>query len=158
MILIRLLLYMVVRIIGYEFWILPDIFDDALFPLYSFTRAEDDIWGYLFRVIILCFIGYLCYEVAKDPAVIKEYAESATQSHDDIVSWGRIKLGIDKVENPLSNAINYDKVLLDEEPEEANASSSSGGASSSDNDRSTDSNDGDYDDEDANDGDQDDDM
>lgn len=120
-ILLRVLLYMIIRPFGYEFWVLPEIFDDNFFPLYSFTKAEDGLWGYLFRVFIFLFIGYLFYEVSRDPTVIKDYVDTAAQSHDDIVSWGRIKLGIDKSENPLGNAISYDKVLIDEDLDEANS-------------------------------------
>lgn len=121
---------MVLRPFGYEFWILPEIFNDELYPLYSFNKADDGIWGYAFRVVILLLIAYLFYEVSRDPAVIKEYVDTAAQSHDDIVSWGRLKLGIDREEKPLGNAITYDKVLLEDDADDKNetltTSSSSG--------------------------------
>lgn len=125
MLLIRVVLYMIVRPIGYEFWVLPDILDDALFPLYSFDKSEDGKWGYLFRISLLLLIGYMFYEVTKDPAMVKDAIEGAAQSHDDLVSWGRVQFGIDKVENPLKNAINYDKDLL-EDIEDQNETKSEG--------------------------------
>lgn len=126
MLLLRVVLYMLVRPIGYEFWILPDILDDSLLPVYSFERSDDGKWGYLFRVGLLLMIGYLFYEVTKDPTVVKDALESAAQSHDDVVSWGRVQFGIDKVENPLKNAINYEKDLL-VEIDDANETSPEGG-------------------------------
>lgn len=48
---IRVSLYLVLRILGIEFWVLPEIFDnDALFPLTSFSFAKDGIWGWVFRL------------------------------------------------------------------------------------------------------------
>jgi hypothetical protein len=128
---LRALLYLVVRPFGYEFWILPEIFEsDSFIPIVSFNKADDAWLGWVFRGVILLFLGWIVWEVARDPGVIKEYAEVSQQSYHDVVSWGRLKIGVDKEDKVVKNAINYDKILSDLEKEDSstveNASEESG--------------------------------
>ena len=44
------------RVLGFEFWLLPEIFvNDKFFPLVTFEWADDGIWGYLYRVASKAF-------------------------------------------------------------------------------------------------------
>jgi translocation protein SEC62 len=119
---LRLALYLVIRVFGYEFWILPDIFEsDSFVPVLSFQKADDALFGYLFRLVstfslpVLLLIGYLAFQIAQDPGVIKEYADVSQQSYHDVVSWGRLKLGVDKEEVVVKNAINYSELISEED-------------------------------------------
>ena len=44
---------------------------------------------------MLLVVGYLSFEVYKDPGSIKGVADVGSQSLDDIVKWGRLKIGAD---------------------------------------------------------------
>lgn len=116
---IRLTLYMLVRIFGYEFWIMPDIFmNDAIFPLVTFERADDHIFGFVCRLVLVLFFGYVFWSVYKEPEILKEYSELSTQSYEDVVSWGRLKLGVDKANITFNNAINYSTSIFEENDED----------------------------------------
>ena len=116
------------RIFGYELWILPDIFEsDSFVPILSFQKADDAVFGYVFRVAstlcspVLLLTAYLAYLINQDPGVIKEYAEVSQQSYQDVVSWGRLKLGVDKEEVVVKNAINYSELITEDDESLQNA-------------------------------------
>ena len=103
------------RIFGYEFWIMPEIFvSDAFFPLMSFEKADDHIFGIICRLIIVVFFAYVFWSVYKEPEILKEYTDISAQSYEEVVSWGRLKLGVDKANLTIKNAINYSQAIFDE--------------------------------------------
>ena len=94
-ILVRQQLYMVLRIVGIEFWILPEIFEnDAQFPLisYGFNFLEEGISGWLWRISIIACFGYFYYIGTTKPEALVEYQTFASEGINDIFEWGRQKL------------------------------------------------------------------
>ena len=44
---------------------------------------------------MVAIFGYIGYQVYQEPESIKEFGKVGTQSFDEIVSWGRLKIGAD---------------------------------------------------------------
>jgi len=61
--LVRFLIYYVCRLAGFEFWILPEIFEnDSFIPYYTFEKADDGWTGVIIRIIfVICTILYLSF-------------------------------------------------------------------------------------------------
>ena len=70
---------------------------------------------------VIGMIVYLAYHINEDPNVIKEYSDISKQGYEDLVSWGRLKIGVDKEEVVVKNAIKYSELLEDNETEEDQA-------------------------------------
>lgn len=50
-IVVRLVSYCILRILGIEFWIMPDLFiADSFVPYYTFCFVSDGVLGWLFRL------------------------------------------------------------------------------------------------------------
>ena len=57
---VRFLIYYFMRLIGFEFWILPEIFEnDSFKPLYSFQKIEESTLSLVIRVMLI--LGTTCY-------------------------------------------------------------------------------------------------
>lgn len=67
LILIRLLIFVLVRICGFSLWIFPNLFEDvgileSFYPLYSFNSNVDGLDGKLSRILGLGFLIYFVYQ------------------------------------------------------------------------------------------------
>lgn len=109
---IRLIIYMLFRIFGYEFWILPDFFEnDKIFPLYTFEKVSDNWFGYTIRIFfILLFALYFYYHIYNFET-ISEITNITKESYHEIVEWG-----IDKIS--FNNTYIKDKMISAEEIDE----------------------------------------
>ena len=50
---VRLLIWYLFRLAGFEFWIMPEIFNDHITPYYTFSRSDDGNWALLLRLLLL---------------------------------------------------------------------------------------------------------
>lgn len=98
-IVIRLAVYYVFRLLGFEFWLLPDVFDkDKFLPLTSFRTAGDGWWGVAIRVLFaLGTIAYVLY-LRTIPGLMDDITKAAIKAHDDAKSYG-----IDKIAFNFTN-------------------------------------------------------
>ncbi|KAI9923165.1 hypothetical protein PsorP6_002710 [Peronosclerospora sorghi] len=87
---VRLFIFFILWMIGYEYWLLPNIFDDNLsvadsfVPLYSLraTDPSERIYRIVGFVAFTCF----CVWVLNQPTDFDEYMELTKQFTDDIYS------------------------------------------------------------------------
>ncbi|RLN93474.1 hypothetical protein BBJ28_00003355, partial [Nothophytophthora sp. Chile5] len=87
---VRLFIFFVLWMIGYEYWLLPNIFDDNLsvadsfVPLYSLqaTGASERIY----RLVALVAFAAFCVWVKNQPTDFDDYMELTKQFTDDIYS------------------------------------------------------------------------
>lgn len=72
----RIILYLVVRLTGWSFWILPNLDDETLGffasfrPLYSFERKKDATFEILLRLVGLIGLAVLVYFISQEPNVM----------------------------------------------------------------------------------------
>jgi len=97
LILVRLAVYIFFRILGFNAYIFPNLFEEVSFiesfkPFFSFDKCEDGTIGYVARAFGLVLLAYLMFRLSQEPEIIQEYQNIATQSYDDIISWGVGKL------------------------------------------------------------------
>jgi len=67
-------------------------FLDSFKPFFSFEKCEDGTVGYVARAVGLIILAYLMFRLSQEPEIINEYKDIGTQSFDDIINWGMLKL------------------------------------------------------------------
>lgn len=94
---IRLIVYYIARLVGFELWILPEIYDNVGFkesfcPVVSCKRLSDGWLGILVRVLLaLATIAYVVY-LYRNPGVIVDVAEAGRKANEDAMQWSLHKL------------------------------------------------------------------
>ncbi|CAD8149495.1 unnamed protein product [Paramecium octaurelia] len=95
---IRLIVYIISRLLGYAFWILPNLNNDSygilgsFKPLYSNYKYTDGKLEISLRLIgIIAFI-FLIYVIVQEPSYITGFQDASSQTIDDILDWGKDKL------------------------------------------------------------------
>ena len=84
-------------LVGYEFWIFPNLNDeycgfvDSFKPFYSFERRRDSKLVVLIRFGVLAMMGLAVNEISKTHS-LSDLKEFATGSYMDIVDWGKNKV------------------------------------------------------------------
>lgn len=87
---VRLFIFFILWMIGYEYWLLPNIFDDNLsvadsfVPLYSLRVTDSS--ERIYRVVGLIAFTCFCVWVWNQPTDFDEYMELTKQFTDDIYS------------------------------------------------------------------------
>lgn len=94
---VRLLIFIVLRILGFEFWIFPNLFQDvsvieSFKPFCSFHRCKDNWNGLGIRLVGLLILALFIYKLAEEPTALHEFKDIGTQSFDDIIEWGTLRL------------------------------------------------------------------
>ena len=115
---IRFIIYYICRLIGYEFWILPEIFDnDSFKPYYTFKKVEESklslIVRSLFIVATIMYIGFLYMF----PQSYEGIGDILISSYDDVVEWGREKIIFDLTKDISDKSLPYNKILESDEDE-----------------------------------------
>ena len=128
--LIRFVLFLVLWILGYEFWIFPNLFDESLSfqdsfkPMYSFIKGSKGQGYYRIGLIvaIIAFVSWACTQPTEFDGMIQ------AQKHflDDLYSGKLLadvaqetKDNIDKVKKP--KVPTYEELQKEQEEEEARA-------------------------------------
>lgn len=89
-IVVRLFIFFVLWMIGFEFWILPNFFDDNLSvadsfrPLYTFHGT--DVSERVYRLVAILAFTAFCVWVKNQPTDFDDYMELTKQFTDDIYS------------------------------------------------------------------------
>lgn len=87
---VRLFIFFVLWMIGFEFWLLPNVFDDNLSvadsfrPLYAMRGT--DVSERVYRLLAVVAFGVFCVWVKNQPTDFDEYMELTKQFTDDIYS------------------------------------------------------------------------
>ncbi|CAD8075580.1 unnamed protein product [Paramecium sonneborni] len=95
---IRLLLYSIIRLFGYEFWILPNINDDSygflgsFLPLYSIQRLTDGKLEIALRFIGMIAFFALIFLIVQEPHYFTNISDATGQTLDDVLIWGKEKM------------------------------------------------------------------
>jgi translocation protein SEC62 len=88
--LIRFLIFLLLWLVGYEFWIFPRLFDESLSfqdsfkPIYSFDKGSPG-QGY-YRIGVLILIGGFVYWACTQPTEFDEFLKAQKDFIDDIYS------------------------------------------------------------------------
>lgn len=119
--LIRFLIYYIFRLIGFEFWILPEIFDnDSFKPFYTFKKVKENGCTLIVRIILIittfCYIFFL-YAF---PETYEGVGDVLINSYDDVVEWGKEKILFDLTKDISDKTLTYEKILESDENDEIN--------------------------------------
>ncbi|KAG6976482.1 hypothetical protein JG688_00001334 [Phytophthora aleatoria] len=121
---VRLFIFFILWMIGYEYWLLPNIFDDNLsvadsfVPLYS-LRATDSSER-IYRVVGLVAFACFCVWVKNQPTDFDEYMELTKQFTDDIYS-GKLLSDMSQKDQDNIDAVkvpDLEDLLKDEDDED----------------------------------------
>lgn len=130
--LVRLLLFLVLWIFGYEFWVFPRLFDESLSfqdsfkPIYSFEKASPG-QGY-YRIALIVATAAFVYWAATQPTEFDGFLQAQKDFLDDLYS-GNLLADVgqdhkDNIDRIRSRVPKLDE-LMKEEMEESGTSSTS---------------------------------
>lgn len=96
---IRLVVYIAFWIVGFDFWIFPNINDeycgflDSFQPIYSWEKRKDDLLMIVVRFGSLIIVAAALHEIGQTHSLadIKDFIQ---HSFDDVIDWGVDKLMI----------------------------------------------------------------
>lgn len=93
----RLIVFAFMWFFGFDFWILPNLFDedtgviDSFKPLYSVIRRGDDWFMLSIRVFCAIFLAGAVYQLSKTHTA-SDVGQFARQSFLDVLDWGHRKI------------------------------------------------------------------
>ncbi|TRY51522.1 Translocation protein Sec62 [Cryptosporidium tyzzeri] len=93
----RLIVFAFLWFFGFDFWILPNLFDedtgviDSFKPLYSIIRRGDDWFMLSIRVFCAIFLAGAIYQLSKTHTA-SDVGQFARQSFLDVLDWGHRKI------------------------------------------------------------------
>jgi translocation protein SEC62 len=127
---VRLFIFFVLWMVGFEFWLLPNFFDDNLSvadsfrPLYTFHGT--DVSERIYRLLAIMAFTVFCVWVKNQPTDFDDYMELTKQFTDDIYSGKLLsdmsqkdQDNIDKVKVPDLADLLKDEDLDEEEDDDA---------------------------------------
>lgn len=94
---IRLMLFVVLWVIGTDFWLLPNLNDDSLGvidsfrPAYAYRKRKDGVSMLLVRLFCLGFLAIATHEISKTNS-LSDLQDLMTGSYEDIIDWGKDRL------------------------------------------------------------------
>lgn len=120
--LVRFVIFLLIWVGGWEFWVLPNIFDDTIpwfdawKPLFSFDRTEEDEGFLVIRAMFL-LLGYICcLELSKSSFELEDLRWPV----DEVIDWGLNKLA-PPVGGPLMKLPKLEELEAEEEASKAAA-------------------------------------
>jgi len=130
--LLRIVVYTLFWIVGFDFWIFPNINDeycgflDSFKPLYSWDKRKDDILMLCVRFGSLAIVAAACEQIATTTS-LSDVKDFVTSSYIDVIDWGVDKLtalpGSDK--QALPSVEQLEKTLGEDNLSDDNASNES---------------------------------
>ncbi|KAJ1606757.1 transmembrane domain-containing protein [Cryptosporidium canis] len=93
----RLILFAFLWFFGFDFWILPNLFDedtgviDSFKPLYSIVKRGDDWIMLSIRIFCAIFLAGSIYQLSKTHTA-SDVGQFARQSFLDVLDWGHRKI------------------------------------------------------------------
>jgi len=106
---LRMVVFTLFWIVGFDFWILPNINDeycgflDSFQPLYSWEKRADDFMMLIVRFGSLVIVAAAVHQIAQTTS-LSDVSELITSSYTDVLDWGVDKLtalpGSDKAALP----------------------------------------------------------
>lgn len=90
---IRFIVFYLFRLAGYEFWLLPEIFEnDSFRPYYTFKKKKDSKTLIIIRIALVLFtIAYLIF-LYFVPSSYEGLGDLLIESYDEVVVWGKDKI------------------------------------------------------------------
>lgn len=93
----RLFIFALFWFFGFDFWVLPNLFDeetgviDSFKPLYSIIRRGDDWFMLSVRIFCAIFLAGSIYQLSKTHSA-SDVGQFARQSFLDVLDWGHRKI------------------------------------------------------------------
>lgn len=84
---IRLFVYLFLRMFGVSFWILPEIMNDKLKPYYSFEKVQNTKLDIFIRAVIVFILSFLVYKSYINRNDIDFIKDKLIESNQEIVVW-----------------------------------------------------------------------
>lgn len=94
---LRAVIYTAFWVVGFDFWIFPNLNDeycgflDSFKPAYSFDKRQDDIIMLLVRFGSLAIVA-VAVEQISHTCSLDDFAELVTHSYSDLLDWGVDKI------------------------------------------------------------------
>jgi translocation protein SEC62 len=98
LILVRLAIYALMYVFGFEFWVFPDLQNDKLGvidsfrKLYSIEKRDENVITILVRIALAGCFGYLAYHVYVTPNAMNDFSEHVQEILKDLFDYGEEKL------------------------------------------------------------------
>ncbi|OMJ85447.1 hypothetical protein SteCoe_13205 [Stentor coeruleus] len=121
---IRYIVFILFFIFGYDFWIIPNMYDDkagfweTFSPLWFFRKRDDSKFAISIRVIVFFIVLSISVYTYTHPEVIEAIQELSVGGVKEIITWGEDKIMSNSTQISGPNFAKYDDVLKDEAPEE----------------------------------------
>lgn len=95
---VRYVLFTIFFIVGYDFWIFPNMYDDragfweTFSPLYFFRKRDDSVCQVSVRVVVCAVVIFVCVYTYYHPEVIEAIQELSVGGVTEIIIWGENKI------------------------------------------------------------------
>lgn len=99
LLILRMLIYTLFWIVGFDFWIFPNLNDeycgflDSFQPLYSWEKRKDDLLMLLVRFGSLAIVAVAVEQISQTHS-LSDVQDLVTSSYIDILDWGVEKLAL----------------------------------------------------------------
>jgi len=124
LIIVRYLAYILMWILGCEFWLFPNLFDDekgvvdSFIPAITFQTREGDSFATKFaRIACLGLLIYVGYSIIKEPKMISSFSDASYKGVADLLNWGQLKLAGNATDDDEAPPPNPRKTLEEIEKE-----------------------------------------
>jgi translocation protein SEC62 len=95
---VRYVVFTLFFIVGYDFWILPNMYDDragfweTFSPLYFFRKRDDSCCQISVRVVTFVLVVFASVYTYLHPEVIEAIQELSVGGVSELVAWGEDKI------------------------------------------------------------------
>jgi len=94
---IRLILFVILWVVGTDFWLFPNLNDDSLgvvesfIPTYAYRKRKDEFGMIFVRLFCLVFLVISTNEISRTHS-LSDLSDLMTGSYEDIIDWGKERL------------------------------------------------------------------
>jgi translocation protein SEC62 len=122
---IRLIVYVAFWIVGFDFWIFPNINDeycgflDSFQPIYSWEKRKDDLLMIFVRLGSLIIVAAALHEIGQTHS-LSDMKDFIQHSFEDVIDWGidKLMIGPGETRAALPSVDELKKQVETEEPDE----------------------------------------
>lgn len=119
---LRMIIYTLFWIVGFDFWIFPNLNDeycgflDSFQPIYSWEKRKDDLLMLLVRFGSLAIVAVAVEQISQTTS-LADVGEFVTSTYIDVIDWGVEKLialpGSERQALPSLESIQADTAMLE---------------------------------------------
>lgn len=105
LIIVRAIVWTAFFIIGFDFWIFPNLLEDTYYildtfrPFLSWDRRQDGFRMVMVRIATLGSIALLAWQLSNDPETVETFQTGTDEILDDLFEWGNQRFVVGNVAN-----------------------------------------------------------